>query len=513
MSDHISQVNNKRIAKNATFLYIRMVLSMIVSLYTSRVVLRVLGVEDFGIYGVVGGVVAMLDFLNASMSGATSRFITYELGKSNIKRLRSVFSSSLIIHIGIALTVIILGETIGLYFVSNKLVIPENRMFAAHCVYQLSILAAAVNITQVPYSACIIAHENMDLYAYMEILRVILKLVIVYLLEYLFFDKLILYAILVFGVSFLLAAAYRLYCIKKYDECHFSLKVESGTIKPILSFSGWDLYGNICGTIKQQGTTIILNLFYGPIVNAAASISSTVIGSLSSLSSSTTTAFRPQIIKKYAVENYVELQQLVSRSIGATSYLLSVIAFPLVIEMNLVLTIWLGQVPDHSIILTRIAIFNSLVGNINAILLTPIHATGNVRFISFIGGSLYLLNIVFTYLLLSFFSLPPASVYYVNLIVMILVLVADSIILMRQIPQIKVIPIWIHSIFPIVIYSFFLLCIGYLLKTYLCDGFCRFIIVFGICFIFTSIYYFFCVFDKHIRLYFISKLKKITHFQ
>lgn len=499
--------NNRRIAKNAMLLYVRMGISMLVSLYTSRVVLRVLGVEDFGIYGVVGGVVALLEFLNASMSGATSRFITFELGKGNIEKLKKVFSSSLLIHIGIAVVIFVVGETLGLWFVTNKLIIPEERMFAALCVFQISIVTSAINITQVPYSACIIAHEKMDVYAYAEILRVVLKLLIVYLLEYILFDKLILYAILTFSVTLILTTIYKFYCVKHFTESHFRFVYDRKILNPMLKFSGWDLYGNICGTIKQQGTTIILNLFYGPIVNAAANIASTVIGALSSLSSSTTTAFRPQMIKQYAQSDFAILQLLIKRSIGATSFLLSVCAFPVVAEMHLIMMTWLGQVPEHAVALTRIAIFNSLIGNVNAIILTPIHATGNVKNISIIGGTAYLLNIVFLYFLLSFVSLPPLWVYLINCIIMFVILVADSLILNHQIPQINSIKIWTQAILPIVLISVLL----YILCNYIVnnmeEGLLRFVLMFVLTFLVSVLLYFSLVFDKDIRLFLLNKFK------
>ena len=259
--------NNKRIAKNTIMLYIRMFISMLVGLYTSRVVLATLGVEDYGIYGVVGGVVAMMGFLNASMSGATSRFLTFELGRGDKDRLAKTFSSALIVHIAIAIIVFILAETVGLWFLCNKLNIPEGRMEAAHWVYQFSILATMLSITQVPYNATIIAHEKMDVYAYMEILNVSLKLLIVYLLCIGNFDKLILYASLMLAVSILIMMVYRIYAIRQFPEAHFHWIWDKTYLRPLLSFSGWDLYGNACVIARQQGTNFLINIFYGVVFN------------------------------------------------------------------------------------------------------------------------------------------------------------------------------------------------------------------------------------------------------
>ena len=228
--------DNRRIAKNALMLYIRMFLTMIVGLYTSRVVLATLGVEDYGIYGVVGGIVAMMGFLNASMSGATSRFLTFELGRGDKQRLADTFSSALIVHIGIAVVVLLLAESVGLWFLENKLIIPAGRMNAARWVYQCSILSAMLGITQAPYNASIIAHEKMDVYAYVEILNVTLKLLIVYLLVIGHFDKLILYALLTLAVSVVVMLTYRIYCIRHFEESHFHWLWDKTILKPLLSF-------------------------------------------------------------------------------------------------------------------------------------------------------------------------------------------------------------------------------------------------------------------------------------
>ena len=284
-------LGNQRIARNAVMLYIRMFLTMIVGLYTSRVVLNVLGVEDFGTYGVVGGIVAMMGFLNASMSGATSRFLTFELGRGDQKRLADTFSSALIAHMMIALFVLVVAETVGLWFLTHKLVIPAGRMPAAHWVYQMSILSAMISITQVPYNATIIAHEKMDVYAYVEILNVTLKLLIVYLLTIGNFDKLILYAALVLAVSIVIRMIYRVYCLRHFAESHFHWIWDKSILKPLLNFSGWDLYGNMAFTVRTHGANFILNSFYGVVLNAASGIAATVQGVVLGFSSNVVLAF------------------------------------------------------------------------------------------------------------------------------------------------------------------------------------------------------------------------------
>lgn len=491
-------------------LYVRMLISMLVGLYTSRVVLQTLGVEDFGIFGVVGGVVSMMGFLNASMSGATSRFITFELGKGDLQRVRDTFSSALIIHIGIALIVILAAETIGLWFFFNKLVIPEERMDAAFWVYQCSIISAAVSITQTPYTAVIMSREKMDIYAYMELLNVSLKLLIVYLLVIGNFDKLILYSILTLVVSVVIAMLYRLYCVRHYVESHFHWVWDRQMLKPLVSFSGWDLYGNLCGTAKQQGTTILLNMFFGPIVNTGASIANTIIGIFSGLSLNVVTAFRPQIIKQYAQGEIPQMTLLITRSMALTSFLLSLIVFPIVVQMPFVLNLWLGSIPDYSVVLAQIAVFNSFVGNINAVELIPLHATGNIKRVSIYGGSLYLLNIIADYIFLRFLGINAYWVMGVNLMFMFFVLVTNAALLKIQIKQISIKHIASKYIIPILFISVLLFFIGQYISSMQPCGWLPLIELFFCLAVLTTILYFVFVFSYADRLFFFNIVQKLS---
>lgn len=329
----MSESNSKRIAKNTVLLYVRMVMSVLVSLYTSRVVLQVLGVDDFGIYGIVGGVVTLFAFLNATMSGATSRFITYAIGKGNEEHIREVFSTAVQVHLAIALVIVILAETVGLWILETKLVIPQERMFAARIVYQFSVLALAVQVAQVPYNGSIIAYERMDVFAYVELLNVFLKLGIVYLLMLMDFDKLILYAILVLSVNILIAMIYRIYCIRKISTCHYKHIIRKDLMIPMLSYSGWDLYGNVCTTLRSQCVNIIINMFFGVALNAASSVANSVQGVVSNLSGNVIQAFRPQIIKSYAQGNFTYMNSLVSNAVKYTLILFMMLCVPLTFEI------------------------------------------------------------------------------------------------------------------------------------------------------------------------------------
>ena len=396
--------NNKRIAKNTILLYIRMGISMLVSLYTSRVILNTLGVEDFGVYNVVGGIVGMLGFLNSAMSGATSRFLIFGLGRKNLNRLKQIFNSALLIHIGIAVIVFIIAETVGLWFLYEKLVIPGERMNAAVIVFQISILTAMMEITQIPYSASIISHERFGIYAYIEILNVCLKLIIVYLLVIGNWDKLILYSILVFVSSFVVMMISRLYCRWNFQECHFQWEWKREILIPMISFSGWDLYGNMSVTVRQQGMVMLINIFWGTVVNAAVGIASVVQTTISNMVINILSAFKPQIIKQYATGNLIYMEQLMSYCCKFMSILFILLSVPLIFEMNFVLTIWLGVVPEYTVSFARIVLISNWVGLMNNVFMIPIQATGQIKEVSFMTGSLYLLTLPSIYGVLYFFD-------------------------------------------------------------------------------------------------------------
>ena len=421
--------NNKRIAKNTLMLYIRMLLSMVVSLYTSRVVLDVLGVEDYGIYGVVGGVVAMFSFLNASMAGATSRFLTFEMGRGDELRLKDTFSSALIIHMGIALVVFILAETVGLWFLCNKLVIPVERMEAAHWVYQLSIIGMAVNVTQVPYNASIIAHEKMEVYAYIELLHVFLKLGIVYLLVLGNFDKLILYAILVLTINILIAGIYRFYCVKHYKESHFEFRINKDVAKGIVSFSLYNLFGNMGSVVNAQGTNFVINIFFGVLYNAAASIATTISGVVTGFASNIMTAFRPQITKSYAQGEIQQFQTLLSWALKAILLVYALIAVPVGFAINELLALWLVEVPPCTNIFCQLLLISIFFETARYIVIMGIHATGRVKWVSICSGISFTLNPFLIYILYKMeclVSFAYVSVIFVNLFLLIVNIVILS---------------------------------------------------------------------------------------
>ena len=389
---------NKRIAKNTLMLYFRMILTMLVSLYTSRIILNTLGVEDYGIYSIVGGVVSMLAVFNSAMSIATQRFLSFELGKGDLIQLRKTFNAAQIIHIGIALIVFILAETIGLWFVKNHLVMPSERMEAALWVYHFSILSFMVSIIQVPYNAAIISHEKMNIYAYVSILEVTLKLLIVFMLTWITFDKLKLYGILQFSVVLIITSIYRVYTIKNFNESKFQIVKDKNLYLTLISYSGWSLYGSIAGIAQTQGVNVLLNIFFGPVANAARGIASQVQGAVLSFISNIQVAVNPQIVKSYAEGDNEYLVTLIFRIAKLTFFLLSLIVIPIILEVDQILELWLHTVPEYTSNFTILVLILILLWPMSDPLMKGIQATGKIKQYQIITGILMFLIFVFTYL-------------------------------------------------------------------------------------------------------------------
>lgn len=453
-----------------------MFFTMIVGLYTSRVVLVTLGVEDYGIYGVVGGVVAMMGFFNASMSGATSRFLTFELGRGDQIKLAETFSSALIVHIGIALIVFIIAETLGLWFLCNKLVIPNGRMEAAHWVYQCSILSAMIGIIQTPYNASIIAHEKMDVYAYVEILNVSLKLIIVYLLVIGSFDKLKLYAVLVLVVSVFIMLIYRIYCTRKFRETRFHWIWKKELFKPLLTFSGWDLYGNASTIARTQGVNMLVNMFFGAVANAAVGVATIVQGVLMQFSSTISTAVRPQVIKSYSLGDYERASSLIFISSKYLYLLLLLLSVPLIIECHYILQLWLTIVPEYSVWFVRYMVIFNFFALMSLIVAMGIHATGNIKRISLINGSLYLSVLPFTYLTYKFNgSIYMAFVF--NVIAVFIGCLCNIYTLSLTIKQVSLLSFCRKVLLPVFLITFVSITISYFISANCDEGFMRLMIV------------------------------------
>ena len=495
--------NNKRIAKNTLALYVRMLFTVIVGLYTSRVVIQTLGVEDYGIYGVVGGIVSMMVFLNSSMSGATSRFITFELGRGDAKRLSDTFSSAMVVHILIALIIVVLAETVGLWFLCNKLVIPENRMLAAHLVYQFSVFSVVFGVTQVPYNSSIIAHEKMDVYAYVEILNVVLKLLIVYMLLIGDFDKLILYAALMLAVSLFIMMVYRIYCIRHFEECRFHWIWNKEYIYPMLSFSGWNLYYEGACAVRQQGANILLNMFCGLVYNAASGIATTVQGVVMGFSANTTVAFRPQIIKAYASQNYDNMNRLIRLGTKFACVLILAFTIPLIFKLNYILALWLGDVPEGAVFMLQCLLIVNVINTSSVLLVVGIQSTGRLKLYSGLCGSLLLLSVGIMYVMM-LLHYDYRAIYSVILGTAFVVNLAYAIILKKQMTAFAFIEYYIEVILPVVIISILAVVSLLYVRCYFADTLISlfFFVLFSV--IWISIMSFYIVLGKSERRYVID---------
>ena len=403
-------------------LYFRMILTMLVSLYTSRVILNTLGVEDYGIYNVVGGVVSMFAFFNSAMSSATQRFLSYEIGRGDFVQLQKTFNATQIIHIGIAILIFILAETVGLWFVKTYLVIPAERLEAAIWVFHFSVLSFMVSIIQVPYNATIIAHERMNVYAYVSIIEVTLKLLIVFMLTWITFDKLKLYGILHFCVVLIIAAIYRVYTRRNFQESRFELVKDKKLYKTLISYSGWSLFGNIAAVAQGQGVNIILNIFFGPVVNAARGIAVQVEGAVNSFVNNFQMAVNPQIIKSYAANEKDYMTSLIIRSSKFSFYLLFLLSLPIILEIDQILKMWLINVPSYAQIFTVLILVITFITSISGPLKIAIQSTGKIAVYQVVIGTLliFILPISYGFLKLGY---PPEITLYITIVIEIIALI------------------------------------------------------------------------------------------
>ena len=379
MSNQTSD-NNKRIAKNTLLLYVRMLFTMAVSLFTSRVILNTLGVEDYGINNVVGGIVTMFSVLSGSLSSSISRFITFELGKGNIERLKTIFSTGVNIQLGMSVLIIIIAEAVGIWFLNTKMNIPTDRMVAANWVFQCAILTFVLNLLSVPYNAAIIAHEKMSAFAYISVVEVSLKLIIVYMLMISPFDRLETYAVLLLLVGAVIRFIYGYYCKRHFEECTYHFVFDKPVLKEMTGFAGWNFLGNGAYMLNTQGVNILMNLYFGVAVNAARGIATQVDAALKQFVNNFTTAVNPQITKSYAQGDLDYMHKLVCRSAKFSAFLMMFFAVPIILETNTILTIWLKTVPDYAVIFLQWIIISSFMDTVLAnSLVTSMFATGKIK--------------------------------------------------------------------------------------------------------------------------------------
>ena len=411
-----TSANNKRIAKNTLLLYVRTLFIMLVTLYTSRVVLNTLGVSDYGIYNVVGGVVAMFSVISSSLSSSISRFITCELGHGDSDRLKRVFSTSVNIQIGISLVILILAEAFGVWFLNTKMNIPAERMTAANWVLQCSLLSFIINLISVPYNACIIAHERMSAFAYISILEAVLKLVVVYMLLISPYDKLSTYAVLLVVVALLVRLTYGQYCRCHFEESRYKFVYDKPLVKEMTNFAGWSFFGNSAYMLNVQGVDMLINIFFGVTLNAARGVATQVQNAIMQFVNNFTVAVNPQITKSYASGDREYMDRLVCRGARFSYFLLFLFVVPIVCEADYILLLWLKTVPDHAPFFLRLTLFGALMTLLGNSMLTAISATGHIKryqlWVTVVGSLVFPL----TWLAFSL-GFPPATTYVIYIIV------------------------------------------------------------------------------------------------
>lgn len=461
---------------------------MLVALYTSRVILNALGEDDYGIYGVVGGIVVFFNIIQGSLNAAISRFITFELGKGDSDRLSRVFSTSVNIQVLMSVIFLVFAEVIGVWFLEYKMNIPEGRMYAAHWVLQCSILSFVVGLLSVPYNATIIAHEHMGAFAYLSILSTFLNLGVALIINYVSFDKLIFYAFCIVGINVLMRIIYGIYCKIHFQEATWHFVKDKALVKEMAGFAGWNFLGASSGVLLGQGVNILMNIFFGVAVNAARSIASQIDNAIYLLVNNFTMALNPQITKSYASDDLSYMHSLVCKGAKYSFFIMLIPSLPILLETPQILELWLKQVPDYTVVFTRLTILISLNAVLSQTLITSMLATGDIKKYQIIVGGLNLSVFPLAYVAFKL-GLPPYSSYVIQFVVYGIELVARVILLkgMIKLPIRKYIN---EVLFRVLLVVFFAALLPIIITTSMQENLIRLLVVTGVCVLctFSSIY-------------------------
>lgn len=501
-----SSENNRRLAKNTAVLYCRMLFLMIVSLYTSRVVLNTLGVEDFGIYGVVGGLVAMASLITSSLSSSTTRFITIAIGKNDNRELAEIFSTSITIQLALIIIVVLIAETVGFWFLVDKMVIPQDRMSAAVWVYQVSIVSFCLSILMVPFNSLIIAHERMSAFAYISVYDAACKLIIAYLITVAPIDRLIWYSLLILAVSVSTQLIYFVYCRQNFTEGRYTLSFNREKLKSMFSFAGWNFVGSTAAILRDQGGNLIINLFSGPSVNAARAIALQVNGTVSGFVTNFQTALNPQITKSYAAGQLDYTRALIQKGACYSYYILLLLVLPVIIKAHYILELWLGIVPEHAVAFLRLVILFTLCEVISGPLITAMLATGRIRNYQLFVGGLNLLNLPVSYIFLCN-GYPPESVLIVALVISVGCLMA-RLIMLRTMIRLSIRVFSREVLFKIIIVTIFSSVVPFTLSLYIPDSFLYFVFFVLLSILNTGIAIYFVGISRQEREYVRAKFKQ-----
>jgi O-antigen/teichoic acid export membrane protein len=471
----MSVYNTKIVAKNTMMLYIRMLLNLAISLYTSRIVLNVLGIEDYGIYNVVGGFVLMLGVLNNAMSNATQRYLSFYLVESRRSKLSSVFLMSVNIHFIIGVFVFLVAEVVGIYFLNNVMTFPPDRISSATVVFHLSVAAFFTNVVTVPYTALIIAHERMSVFALGSIVESTLKLLSVFLLQIIGFDKLIVYALLILLVTVIVKAAYFIYCIQLYKESRVKWFWDASLFKELFAYAGWNLWGNVAGVLSNHGVNVILNVFFGPAVNAARGIAFEIRAAINALVYNFQLAMNPQIIKTYASNERDSMFKLIFQGSKLSFFLLFFFSLPLYLECHYVISLWLKTVPDYSVVFTRLILINLLVDCVSGPLMTAAQATGKIRMYQLLVGGSLLFILPVSYFLLTL-GYTPQSTFVVS-IVFSFVALLHRLLMLRKLLGLGIIMFLSKVLLPLLLFALLSLVAPVIFVCTMSDGILRFLVV------------------------------------
>lgn len=507
MSD--TSLRKKSVAKNTIVLYIRMVVIMIVSLYTSRLVLASLGVNDYGIYNVVGGFVTMFSLLSGSMSTTISRFLTYELGKEDPKQLHIVFCTSVNIQLGLSFIIIVLAEAFGLWFLNYEMNIPEGRMVAANWVFQLSLLAFCINLINVPFNSILIAHEEMTAFAYFSIVESLLKLAVALMLAVSPCDRLVFYAIMLLLVNFIMRIAYGCYCHHRYQESRYRMIFDKDILKDMGSFAGWNYMGAVAYIMRSQGLNVLMNLFFGVAVNAARGIATQVESMVSQFVSNFTMALTPQIIKSYAQDEKKYMHQLVCLGSKYSYFMMLLVVVPIIYESPILLELWLGNVPEFTILFLRLTLLVVLFDTLSDSLSKAMLATKNIKKFHIYVSGLVIMVFPISYILY-LCGLPVYTCYMVCIAAMIGKLFFELPLLqgMVGLPVRMYLKDVIYRVIPVSIISFLTPYFIYLLMN---ESIARFFILGTTSVIVTSISIYYLGMLPNERSYILSKVSRLIN--
>lgn len=508
MMNNNTTSNNKRIAKNTIYLYIRMLFTLFVGLFTSRVVLNALGVNDYGLYNVVAGVISLLGYVSSLLNVGTSRFLTIGLGKGNITELKKLFTACFSLHIIISLLTLLLGETLGLWFVNTHLVIQPDRMFAANVVYQLSLFSSMITFIQAPFQASIISHEKLGVFAYMSIYDVVMKLLVALLLLYVDTDKLILYSVSYFVVNVTSVILYNAYCRRHFVECSFHIGFDIKTYREIGAFIGWNAVGTFAYLANSQGLNILLNIFYTTVVNAARGLAMYVSGVVSQFITNFQTAARPQIVKLYAQGRIEEMHALISNTSKYSAFILTLMGVPVMVETHYLLYLWLGNVPQHVVPFIRITILQMLITSMYSPLADGVNAIGKMKKLNIFSVCNYFSFLLLWYILMTT-GFKPEVVYSTQILLSLFVYIVYMILLkvysgFKIIHYIKINTLKVIFIFVVSLGT------TYFIHTLLPYGFSRMVVVTMWSLLISMFLIFFFGLDKSARNTIVSMMSRIV---